>query len=272
MAKSYQHVYLSPHYDDASLSCGGAIHQQTQAGQSVLVVTICAAPPAQGEPFSAFAESLHQRWGNPENVVATRQAEDRASMNILGADYRWFDFTDCIYRGNPKKQEWYYNSDAELFGQVQPADVMLADEIAEVITQQVPRGEDTMIYAPLSAGYHVDHQLTHAAAWKLRQQEDWTVIFYEDYPYSDPDYAPHGLENPADLESTLTRLQELNLRPQLRLLSEENLQAKIDSIAAYASQMAILFGTRAKMEGQVRKYALRVGEGKPAERIWIPAG
>jgi LmbE family N-acetylglucosaminyl deacetylase len=270
MAKACQHIYLSPHYDDASLSCGGAIHQQTQAGQSVLVVTVCAAPPAQGEPFSVFAESLHQRWGNPENVVATRQAEDQVSMNILGVDYMRLDFTDCIYRGKPKKGEWFYNSDAELFGQVHPADVMLADKIAEVIVQQVPRGEDTMIYAPLTVGYHVDHQLTHAAAWQLRQQ-GWAVFFYEDYPYSDPDYAPHGLENAADLETTLTRLQKLNLRPQLRLLSEENLRAKIDSIAAYTSQIELLFGTRVKMENQVRNYAWRVGEGKPAERIWLPA-
>jgi LmbE family N-acetylglucosaminyl deacetylase len=272
MAKPYQHIYLSPHYDDVSLSCGGAIHQQTQAGQSVLVVTICAAPLAQDESLSAFAKSLHQRWGNPENVVATRQVEDQASMKILGTDYLRLDFTDCIYRGNPKKGEWFYNSDPELFGQVHPAEVMLADKIAEVILQQVPRREDTIIYVPLTVGYHVDHQLTHAAAWQLRQQSGWAVIFYEDYPYSDPDYAPHGLENPADLESTLTRLQKLNLRPQLQFLSEENLRAKIDSIAAYTSQIELLFETRVKMENQVRNYALQVGEGKPAERIWFPIG
>jgi LmbE family N-acetylglucosaminyl deacetylase len=269
MTKTYQHVYLSPHYDDVSLSCGGAIHQQTQAKQTVLVVTICAAPPAQDEPFSPFAESLHQRWGNPQNVIATRQAEDQTSMNLLGADYLWLEFNDCIYRGHPHQGQWYYNNDLELFGEIHPGDVVLVDKIAKTLTKQVSREKETLVYAPLSVGHHVDHQLTHAAARQLRQQ-GWTVLFYEDYPYADPDYAPHGLENPADLETTLTRLQKINLRPQLRPLSEENLQAKIDSIGAYASQIEILFETLAKMETQVQKYASRVGQGRLAERIWIP--
>jgi LmbE family N-acetylglucosaminyl deacetylase len=269
MAKVYQHIYLSPHYDDVSLSCGGAIHQQTQAGQSVLAVTICAAPPAQDEPLSPHAETLHEWWDAPEDAVATRRAEDQASMNILGVDYLRLDFTDCIYRGNPEKGEWYYNSDAELFGQVHPTDLMLADKIAEALVERISRKKGVMLYAPLTVGHHVDHQLTHAAAWQLRQQ-GWTVLFYEDYPYADPDFTPHGLENTAGLESTLNRLQNLNLQSQLQFLSKENLQAKIDSIAAYASQMAILFGTRAKMEDQVRNYVLQVGEDKPAERLWIP--
>ena len=271
MAKTYQHIYLSPHYDDASLSCGGAIHQRTQASQSVLVVTICAAPPAQDEPLSPYAKTLHEWWGAPEDAVAVRQAEDQASMNLLGADYLRLDFTDCIYRGNPEKGEWYYNSGAELFGQVHPTDLMLTDKIIKALVEQVSREKDSIVYAPLTVGHHVDHQLTHAAAWQLRQQR-WTVIFYEDYPYADPDFTSYELENTTDLETTLNRLQKLNLQPQLRFLSEENLRAKIDSIAAYTSQMSILFGSQAKMEGQVRKYALRVGGGKPAERIWIPTG
>jgi LmbE family N-acetylglucosaminyl deacetylase len=271
MAKAYQHIYLSPHYDDVSLSCGGAIHQQTQASQSVLVVTICAAPPAQNEPLSPYAETLHEWWGAPKDAVAARQAEDQASMNILGTDYLRLDFTDCIYRGNPEKGEWYYNSGAELFGQVHSTDLMLADKIIKALVEQVSQEEDSIVYAPLTAGHHVDHQLTHAAAWQL-QQQGWTVIFYEDYPYADPDFTSHELENTTDLETTLNRLQKLNLQPQLRLLSEENLRAKIDSIAAYASQIPILFGTQAKMEDQVRNYVLQVGKGKPAERIWIPTG
>ncbi|NUN97629.1 MAG: PIG-L family deacetylase [Candidatus Omnitrophica bacterium] len=94
MFHSYPHIYLSPHYDDASLSCGGAIHLQAQAGQAVLVVTICAAPPPSGEPLSPFAQSLHRTWGNPADVIATREAEDRASLAILGADYLRLNFND----------------------------------------------------------------------------------------------------------------------------------------------------------------------------------
>jgi len=38
-------IYLSPHLDDAVLSCGGIIWQQVQSGHQVEIWTICAADP-----------------------------------------------------------------------------------------------------------------------------------------------------------------------------------------------------------------------------------
>jgi LmbE family N-acetylglucosaminyl deacetylase len=267
MVKTYQHIYLSPHYDDAALSCGGAIHQQTQAGQTVLVVTICAAPPPIGDPLSSFAQELHTSWGNPDNVVATRQAEDQASMMFLGSDYLRLDFNDCIYRKNSRTGEWFYTNNSELFGKIHPADLAQADKIAEVVSTQIPGGGDAIIYAPLTVGRHVDHQLTHVAACQL-QQQGWDVIFYEDYPYVDASVGFGG----SNLEDTLARLQQAHehLQSQLHTFSEENLQAKINSVRAYASQLDMLFGSEEEMEHRVRDYALQVGQGKPAERVWIP--
>jgi LmbE family N-acetylglucosaminyl deacetylase len=263
----FRHVYLSPHYDDASLSCGGTIHRQVQDGQPVLVVTVCAASPPPHESLSAFATDLHESWGNPEDVVATRQAEDRASMEILGADYLRLHLTDCIYRGRSLHGEWYYNDNTELFGQVHPVDLLLTTGVTEAIIEMIPQEDGMVLYIPLTVGHHIDHQLVHAAGWQLRQQ-GWTVVFYEDYPYVDPVFA--GQDSSYSLEATLSRLEEANLIPQLRFFSEDNLQAKIDSIAAYASQLDMLFGGYAQIEKQVRDYALQVGEGSLAERIWIP--
>lgn len=270
MTDAYQHIYLSPHYDDASLSCGGAVHQQAQAAEAVLVITICAASPRPDEPLSPFTQAMHRRWGNPADVVATRRVEDQASMGILGADFRRLDFMDCIYRGQPRAGEWYYNSDADIFGQIHPADLALIPKIVEAIVDAVPAGGNRVIYAPLAVGHHVDHQLAHAAAWQLRAQ-GYAIAFYEDYPYADLNYFPHGEDNPYTLQATLAALQAANLRPQLRPLSAANLAAKIDSIRAYASQLQLLFGGKAEMAARVRDYARLVGEGNPAERIWIPA-
>ncbi|MGH2521295.1 MAG: PIG-L deacetylase family protein, partial [Anaerolineales bacterium] len=52
------HLYLSPHFDDAALSCGGTIHQQTRQGERAVVVTVCAGDSPPG-PLSAFAQTLH---------------------------------------------------------------------------------------------------------------------------------------------------------------------------------------------------------------------
>lgn len=267
---SYSHIYLSPHYDDASLSCGGTIHQQTALEQAALVVTVCAAPPRADEPLSPYAENMHRAWGDPADVVAARQAEDQASLAVLGADYLRLNFTDCIYRGHPDRGQWFYNNDAELFGAVHPDDETLIQQIAAALLELIPLEEETIVYAPLSVGHHVDHQLVHAAAWELRRQ-GWPIAFYEDYPYADPGsrFAAAGWSQYA-LAPTLAAQQAANLQPHLRFLSEENLQAKIDSVRAYGSQLETLFGSETAMTQQLHRYALHLGEGQPAERIWVP--
>jgi hypothetical protein len=128
-----------------------------------------------------------------------------------------------------------------------------------------------MIYAPLGVGHHVDHQLALIAAWQLYEQ-GYTVVFYEDYPYADSHYpfTSYGAENRHTLAVTLATRKAAKLQPQLHPLSTKNLQAKIDSIGAYASQLQILFGDEAAMAAYVRDYALYVGQGSPAERVWVP--
>lgn len=263
---SYQHIYLSPHYDDAALSCGGTIHRQTQAGESVLVMTICSAPPPHTS-FSPFAQEQHLKWGDPLDVVALRRAEDLAAMQILGVDYGWLDFVDCIYRGDASRNTWFYTSEAALFGEIHPAERSVYAQITETIIQQTNFADHAKIYAPLAVGSHIDHQLAHQTGRQLfKQGRD--VVFYEDYPYVDPE-TPFGR---LKLDETLARLaqQQQRFEPQLQLLSEDDLQAKIDSIKAYATQVGVLFGSPAETARRVRRYARRVGQGQPAERFWLP--
>jgi len=270
----YQHIYLSPHIDDAALSCGGAIHQQVGAGAAVLVITVCAAPPESGQPLSAFARGLHESWGNVVDVVPMRQAEDRAAIGLLGADLRHLTFNDAIYRGHPAQGEWFYTNSTELFGGIHPADLPLAGTIAEAILASMPQtGETPVIYAPLAVGHHVDHQLVHEAAGRLKRLGQ-TVIFYEDYPYADPAYpysqAPVDDDKPYSLKATLAAKQAAKLQPQLRPLSETDLMAKINSVRAYTSQLDMLFGGESAAADYIRSYTLDVGQGKLAERLWRP--
>ncbi|MCB0197616.1 MAG: PIG-L family deacetylase, partial [Anaerolineae bacterium] len=89
----YQHIYLSPHIDDVSLSCGGTIYHQQQAGEAVLSVTVFAAQPT-AQKFSSYVDWMHGVWGNLDEVVATRLAEDKASMAVLGCDAQYLPFLD----------------------------------------------------------------------------------------------------------------------------------------------------------------------------------
>ena len=55
-------IYISPHFDDAVLSCGGLIFEQARQGIPVEIWTICAgdAPPG---PLSQLAQDCHVQWG-----------------------------------------------------------------------------------------------------------------------------------------------------------------------------------------------------------------
>ncbi len=57
---SVQHIYLSPHYDDAALSCGGAIVRHDLASEAALVATIFGGKPDYAR-LSPFAHSIHAR-------------------------------------------------------------------------------------------------------------------------------------------------------------------------------------------------------------------
>jgi LmbE family N-acetylglucosaminyl deacetylase len=213
---------------------------------------------------------MHQKWGNLTDAVATRRQEDRNALVILGAEGRYLPFHDCIYRGASPAGPWYYNADTDLFGQLHPADLALADEIAQSVAELISKPEESLIYAPLGVGHHVDHQLTHTAAWELHAQ-GYAVLFYEDYPYVDPasPFTHFGKRYRYNLAAALAEPRPAGLQPQLYPFSEDDLQAKIKSVAAYASQISSLFVDEAAIADNLRNYALSLSEGTLAERFWL---
>jgi LmbE family N-acetylglucosaminyl deacetylase len=245
------HIYLSPHLDDAVFSCGGMIHQQTQAGERVIVVTICAGGPPVG-PFSEFAQSLHERWQTPLEAVAVRRAEDLAALSGLGAEGIHLSTPDCIYRVQAASGAHLYASEEALFGEVHLSELNLirrmADETARLL-RTFPRPH---LYAPLGLGHHVDHQLTRQAA----EVAGRVHAYFEDYPYVERTRE----ETRAALESKLAL--------ELIYLTPADLEAKVQAIAAYASQLSSFWEDGAAMEAAIRDFAGRVGAGRPAERLW----
>jgi len=258
MTELYAHVYLSPHLDDVALSCGGLIHQQAKAGHPPLVITLFGGRPPSDVELSPFAGSQHARWGHPEDVMAVRWSEDGAALAVLGADYLRLNYRDCIYRGREHGAEpvWYYASEGAIFGDVHPAEQGLAAELASVLSEFIPAAEGVTLYAPLTVGNHVDHQLAFAAALILRAQ-GWQVRFYEDYPYA---------ETGGARAAALAARGAEDWRPVVTPLGEDDLVARIEAIACYVSQLGVLFGGKEAMRERVRGYVAQVG----GERLWGP--
>jgi LmbE family N-acetylglucosaminyl deacetylase len=147
----------------------------------------------------------------------------------------------------------YFTRDS-IFGDVARVEVSLAEEISWTLKRlRVPR--DATVYLPLTAGHHVDHQIVRAAG------EQWAgprqVIYYEEYPYA---------EKPKEV---MRAVGGDTLQAQLIELDEAALFSKVQAIACYRSQISTFFKDEAEMEARVRAYAEVIGNGQPAERLWL---
>lgn len=245
----YDHVYLSPHLDDAALSCGGAI---AASPARTLVITLCTAPPPPDTVFNAVAVEFHAEWGlAPDEVLRVRLAEDAAAMAILGVDSTRIGWLDAIYR-MPEA----YCSRASLYRSPEPDDPLLpqARDMLTLLIEHAPRAT---IYTPLGVGNHVDHLAVFEAALACPPDR---IAFYDDINYA---LTPGAVER---------RLAEIGTPLVAELVSFDAaaLQTKIAAIAAYRSQMAALFGGTTAMEAAITTYHAALARSRDgyAERIW----
>ena len=257
-----RHVYLSPHLDDAVMSCGGTIHQQASNGEQVQVITLFAGE-YQGSTPSPFALVQHDYWGNPPRPMPLRRAEDTAALMLLGAGAMHSDYLDAVYRAGPDGA-WLYANEEALWQKISPADPLAEDGIqnmADRLESLLPPPAQGLVYAPLGVGQHVDHQLVHAAARKL-QAGGTRMAFYEDYPYA---------MEPGATEFAVSATGAEGWQVDPVCLAPEDLVAKISALSYYRSQMRVLFGGIEEMPNRVWTFAASCSPGTGlAERLWWP--
>lgn len=248
MLSAYDTIVLSPHLDDAALSCGGFIYQQTQAQKDVLIVTFMAGDPPD-KPFSPFAANMHETWELDSAIFEQRRHEDGNASRILGADYLHKSLDDAIYRTDAETGEHFYDSNETLFGTVNEQDAAQMLPLITAVFKTLPPAE--LVLSPLTVGDHVDHQLVRRAAEAFYGK---SLVFYEDYPYA---RKPNSV-------ATLINNDRLSLEDKAVELSEEALQQKAESIAAFTSQVGMFFNGRSDIDAQIKAYANQVG----GERFW----
>lgn len=245
------HIYLSPHLDDAVLSCGGMIAQQARAGERVAMVTVCAGTAPHPPADSPIVRELHARWGLAVDAPGMRRREDIAAARALGetvAAVHW-DFPDCIYRVGMDGRA-LYPDEGSLFGEVRAG-----DPLVEALAAIGGPPEGSMLYAPLAVGRHVDHQVARRAVegWAMPAER---IAYYEDYPYAGTGGAVEAAVGDGGWESRAVAIDEAAMGRKLR------------AIAAYESQISSFWADRAAMEAAVRAFA----ESRGGERLWTKAG
>ena len=146
---------LSPHFDDAILSCW---HVLDGPGDVQVVNVFTASPPPGTPPTSWDALTGAQ---DPAQRMRERAAEDRAALALVCRTALGLGFLDAQYRA--------------------PRDNPSPDRIAERIAAAI--GGPSLLLAPAAIGGHADHVLVRDAAVAL-QREGWPVVLYADLPHA----------------------------------------------------------------------------------------
>lgn len=230
-------IFLSPHFDDAVLSCGGLIWEMSRSGNQVEVWTVCAGLPLSSE-LSDYAQEMHDRWElSVDEAVQARKFEDQAALEKLGVTGRYINFLDAIYRRHPKTGDFLYTADVDLFGGIQPGDQenlhRLAIDLAAGFLE-----EKVVVIAPLTVGNHVDHIMVRSAAERLPVR----ISYYPDYPY---------MRQYADIVEGLV---PAGYSSSQHWVSDDGLAAWQESVGKYRSQISTFWESNEEMKTDIARH------------------
>src|SRR4051812_2661178 len=88
-------IAISPHLDDAVLSCGGLL----AARPGSVVITVFAGMPRDGSQQTDWDRRCG--FANAAQAVAVRREEDRLALAALQATPHWLHFVDSQYGESP---------------------------------------------------------------------------------------------------------------------------------------------------------------------------
>lgn len=257
--RTAQLLVLSPHPDDAVLSCGALLAAvRRPATVTVMTVFTEAAPP----PHTLSARQYLRQTGaeHADELYAERRAEDRAVLARLGVVRFHAGFVDGLFRRSPDPGRWRVRA-ARLVpelghvyptyrlhlsrGRLSPRDGETLRRVTETIRELLPRGRGLLL-APLGVGGHADHVLVRTAA----ALSGLPAVYYSDFPYS--------LRAAADPAFT-GRLDATEAT------WDQGLDAKAELIRGYRTQLDALFpGGRIPRVPEV--YLLPAGLSEAAAR------
>jgi LmbE family N-acetylglucosaminyl deacetylase len=171
-------VILSPHFDDAVLSCWSVLTGSCE----VEVVNVFTRAPALGSGLHE-AELL---TGADDGVARAREraTEDRAALALAGARPHNLDLLEYPHWMASRRPRPRWRNIAHRLAQrrlIGPSgDEHRLREVLEASAQLIDRQEH--VYAPAALGGHPDHELVREFGCRLLR-EGARVSFYADQPY-----------------------------------------------------------------------------------------
>lgn len=229
-------LFISPHLDDAILSCGGYINHLHSQGIKVVVPTIFTADYNGETPLSELAQSNLRKWALGAYPFAKRCEEDRSAALCLGAEELHLGFQDCIFRQDAHGNFLYTRRVIDV-----PVHSFDLDHLVSALKKSLDElllkyaGRNVRIFCPLGLGAHVDHLLVRLAVEVVSSPE--MIAYYEEFPYA--------------LRTNVNGSQIESMSPRTVRLSQSDLQARLSASSEYISQIPGLFPSRWEMFHQI---------------------
>lgn len=205
-----KYIFISPHLDDAILSCGGWIYELLNEGNKVAICTVFSGLPNE---VSELAKEFFEVKDVPEAraYVMNRWLEDDNAMKVLGVrEYIRMTFLDAPFRE----------------GEFKEASDKLALSIALRILQYLKPNIDKTLVVPLGIGKHIDHLICKRASLML--EFEIPILFYADFPYAQNNKKEWG------------KISEM-LTPYQISVSEKSFEKWQLAVSEYKSQISSLF-------------------------------
>lgn len=225
-------IIVSPHPDDAALSCGGRL----LGDQSALVVNVFSQTA-----WWRFATGAEDR----SRIQQIRDTEEMLLSRLTGTPILALNLSEALLRGHSMDTVFSAIPDA--------ADDHVATQIEAGIGALAVKHPLAHWFLPLGIGNHVDHRIVrdHGYATLGPIVKPTHIHFYEDLPYA----AKEAATDRSACVPGLTLRQDL-------LDLDDRLAWKMELLRVYASQF------RYQDLIAVRRYAKSIGAGDPAEAVW----
>jgi LmbE family N-acetylglucosaminyl deacetylase len=215
-------VIVSPHLDDAVLSCGRFM----AAHSGVTVITVFAGNPA-AYPVPQRLWDVQSGFGPDDDVMEVRRGEDAAALALLDARPMHLDYVEHSYNAGDRP--------------------VAPEKLAEGLVPALEALDPTLVLAPFGLA-NPDHDVTHRACMLARDGLTETTSWwcYEDNGYK---------HIPGMLAWRISKLFHAGLWPTPAIVPVgEDHARKREAVYRYVSQIPPLerdHGLGARLDGRV---------------------
>jgi LmbE family N-acetylglucosaminyl deacetylase len=169
-------VVLSPHLDDAALSCGQHIWQWKQEGKKIMIITLFMKHTGY-KYLPNYTKSYLKTSGfkTGDDFGAARILEDVGAMKSFGVQWEHWGLLDAGFRIYKNKKAKYPTKKSLLSAKIKNED----KKLIETISNKLEKINSKLFLIPFDIGAHVDHLIVKKAGEKIKGNK----LYYLESPY-----------------------------------------------------------------------------------------